>query len=348
VKGFLLFALCGSLAASAYIPTDTTKSAAPGRADTDDAPTLWEGLIRPVAIQVASDGLVYIADQGDNKVRVYSAEGRPIREFGQTGDGPGEFRGIRNLTVIGGTLSLFDAKPSRVLRMALNGQLQSTVSLSASGDEMITALGAGHWVLASSARWGAPAAPGAGPRPLARIVDTAGVLGVGIGAREASASPFAAHIRNFVIPAGTRDGALVWLARLNSPEVLLYRTQGGTLERIQRTLPFRPRVLPDDFVPSKLKMTPGKPFVSPFDAVTFGIATDAVGRAYILTALEGRSQAAGREVRMAVDILTPGAPSSVRRLPVPGAYSAIGVSPNGKRLYLVDQADGEVELVSVP
>lgn len=307
----------------------------------------WAGLIRPVAIQVGGDGLVYIADQGDNKVRVYSAEGRSIREFGVTGEGPGEFRGIRNLTVTGATLSVFDAKPSRVVRMAINGRFQSNVAVALSGDEMISGLGGGQWVLASSARWGAPTAPGTGPRPLARIVDTAGVVGVGIGAREASASPFASHIRNFVVPAGTRDGAFVWLARLNSPEVLLYRMQDATLERIPRTLPFRHRVLPDDFVPSKLKMTPGKPFVSPFDAITFGVATDAAGRAYVLTALEGTSQAAGRDVSMAVDILTPGRPSTVRRLPVAGSYSAIGVSPNGKQLYLVDQTEGTVDIVPV-
>ena len=123
----------------------------------------WAGLMKPVAIQVAEDGLVYVADRGDGKVRVFTDDGAPVREFGSTGDGPGEFRNVRNLVVAGGTVSVFDTKPTRVLRLSLTGGFQASVGISAFGDEMTSGLGAGRLVFASSARWASPLAVGDAP-----------------------------------------------------------------------------------------------------------------------------------------------------------------------------------------
>jgi len=308
----------------------------------------WPGLLKPVAIQVAEDGLVYVADRGDGKVRVFSAEGAPVREFGSVGDGPGEFRNIRNLVVTGATVSIFDSKPTRVLRLSLSGAFQSSVTVNAFGDEMISGLGEDRLLFASSGRWASPPVAGEAPRPLVRIVDTAGTAVGGIGRRVRVASPFASHIINFVVPAGTRDGKFVWLARLNSPEVLLYRTATEAIETIPRTLPFRHRQIAEDFTPASMKPAPGKPFVAPFDAITYGVAADREGRAYILTALESSQAAAGEPGKMAVDVITPGNPSKVRRFSVSGFYSTLAVTLDGRRIYLLNPATGEIRLFSVP
>ena len=51
---------------------------------TDD---LWQ----PSDVQVGPDGNIYVADWGDNKVYVFTAEGDLINEFGEDGNGPGQF-----------------------------------------------------------------------------------------------------------------------------------------------------------------------------------------------------------------------------------------------------------------
>ncbi len=43
------------------------------------------------AIEISSDGLIYVLDSGDRKVVIFDTEGRLQRSFGNTGSGPGEF-----------------------------------------------------------------------------------------------------------------------------------------------------------------------------------------------------------------------------------------------------------------
>lgn len=51
-----------------------------------------ESLHRVMAGTRLRDGSIAIANAGSHQVRIFTAEGRPVRNLGREGDGPGEFR----------------------------------------------------------------------------------------------------------------------------------------------------------------------------------------------------------------------------------------------------------------
>lgn len=61
------------------------------------------------AIDVDGQGYIYVADPLKGAVVVLSADGRPLRDIGRKGQGPGEFDYIRNVQVLpGDSLLVFD------------------------------------------------------------------------------------------------------------------------------------------------------------------------------------------------------------------------------------------------
>ena len=308
----------------------------------------WDGLEKPTAIKVAQDGSVYVADNGDGHMHVFDRDGQPIREFGAIGSGPGEYRNIRAFSVSANDVDIFDVTPTRFIKVSMQGTRPRTRPFPGSGDDQVVAFGDGSLVLASTARWAVPSRPGTPAWPLARIVDSLGTIVADIGEREAAANPFVGHIRNFVLPAGSQDGEFVWLAYLNSPDVLLYSTADKSTKRIARTLPFVWTRLANDFMPSMLAPQPGRPTIPPFDVITYGIDADADGRAFVLTALESSQLANGEPTAMAVDVIDSRFPESLLRLKLHGYHTHLAVSPHGDRLYLLNATTGVILMYEVP
>lgn len=60
-------------------------------------------LYRPTAIDVDEDGNVYVLDDGNKNIVVFSADGELVRTMGREGQGPGEFQQTRGLAVVNGT-----------------------------------------------------------------------------------------------------------------------------------------------------------------------------------------------------------------------------------------------------
>lgn len=298
----------------------------------------WSGLIKPVALEVGPDGSVFIADNGDKRVRVFDPDGAPLREFGGEGNGPGELGNIRDLSVADSTVRIFDGPGSRVVRYSSTGRYLGSSSLPGVGDETISGSG-DDIVMASSARWSLPRRAGSDPWPLAMVLSPEGTVVSNVGSRQSRSSPFAGHIANFVLPAGSRDGSLVWLAYLNGPDVLLHSRADGSTRTVTRDLPFQWRTIPNDFMPSATPPAKGEPKM-PFDPITFGIAVDGRGRAFVLTALEASGASGGEPQSMAVDVISPDSTAMVRRLRVSGTYSEIAVSRDGERIYLLDPSRG--------
>lgn len=333
------------VAVMALVACDRSQQAAMGadvlnELTSSTSTSAWQGLLKPATLHVAEDGSVYIADNGDARIRVFDDQGTPRLDFGGFGSGPGEFGVIRDFTLSNESVNVFDATGTRFLRLSRSGEYMAAVETSGLGDESIASLGNDRIIVASSARWSMPASAGEGDWPLARVMDLQGTTVLDIGERTPVANPFASHVLNFVLPAGSRDGRFVWLAFLNSPDVVLYSVAGGTMRRISRELPFRWQRIPENFVPSSERPEPGKPFIPPFDAITYDVDVDQSGRAYVLTALES-SRAASNEPRvMGIDVLSPDSSTAPRRYRVDGYYTHIAVSPDAKRIYLLDSSRG--------
>lgn len=83
-------------------------------------------------ITVDDRGRVYIADNQEIALHVYNPDGSYIRQIGQEGDGPGEYRMIRGMQTDGNSLHLLDLNLSRITRYNLDdfkveGDLSLTV-----------------------------------------------------------------------------------------------------------------------------------------------------------------------------------------------------------------------------
>ena len=53
----------------------------------------------PAGIALDDEDKVYVSEQGNNRVSVFTSEGQFVTSFGQRGHGPGEFMYPRGLTV---------------------------------------------------------------------------------------------------------------------------------------------------------------------------------------------------------------------------------------------------------
>lgn len=87
------------------------------------------GFSRIGDVAIGGDGLVYVAETQDLHIRVYDAEGQRIRTIGRAGEGPGEFRSISGLGLIGDTLWTTDFRLQRVTLMDRMGEVFRTFQI---------------------------------------------------------------------------------------------------------------------------------------------------------------------------------------------------------------------------
>src|SRR5688572_6584802 len=78
-------------------------------------------LHRVVDAALLSSGEVAIADAGNSRIVIVSPQGRLVRAIGRAGAGPGEFRGLSRLSVVGDTMVAYDALQNRASAFRLDG-----------------------------------------------------------------------------------------------------------------------------------------------------------------------------------------------------------------------------------
>lgn len=84
------------------------------------------GFSRPIALQVAGDGRIFVSEAQDMQIRVYSADGGPLHRIGRRGGGPGEFQGVPGFGVRGDTLWTYDLVAGRITLFDTRGAVLST------------------------------------------------------------------------------------------------------------------------------------------------------------------------------------------------------------------------------
>jgi hypothetical protein len=75
--------------------------------------------IGPIAVD--DHGEIYVGNGGSASVRVFDAEGRFLREFGRSGQGPGEFRSINAIWFAGDTVVVVDRRAFRASLFGRDG-----------------------------------------------------------------------------------------------------------------------------------------------------------------------------------------------------------------------------------
>jgi hypothetical protein len=69
---------------------------------------------RIMSITADADGFVYVADGMEARVSVFDSSGTPITVFGRQGEGPGEFRDLYSVALLGDTLVTLDPRAARL------------------------------------------------------------------------------------------------------------------------------------------------------------------------------------------------------------------------------------------
>ena len=158
LRHFAAVSLIASLGCETPPPTDSPGVAAASFEllfDSAAAVRLIESDTAPLArvssLSFAEDGSLVVADGYSGKVRMYDAEGHLIRSLGRPGRGPGEFEQLTAATALpSGSVCGVDARSSRVTCFAGDDSTftlafpgTSGLSISAVGDSLVVAMGAG-------------------------------------------------------------------------------------------------------------------------------------------------------------------------------------------------------------
>ena len=75
-----------------------------------------------VGVVASEDGTIYVADGMAKEIRVFSAQGVFLRRIGREGGGPGEFRSIQSLGMLGDTIVVLDPGNGRLGFISSEGQ----------------------------------------------------------------------------------------------------------------------------------------------------------------------------------------------------------------------------------
>lgn len=115
---FLLAATVAEPQAPAKWAIEPTPLVTIGRseADTNDLLTTVVGATR------IPDGTILVGDHGSFALRLFSAEGKPLRMFGRKGAGPGEIAYLRSLLRCGDSLVTLDVEGQRTSVFSVDGR----------------------------------------------------------------------------------------------------------------------------------------------------------------------------------------------------------------------------------
>jgi hypothetical protein len=81
------------------------------------------------ATRITSRNEIVIAVQGPKEVRIYDSAGVFRRSMGRSGDGPGEFRGMRSLSLLAGdTIAVYDFGLDRISYFSASGKFERVIS----------------------------------------------------------------------------------------------------------------------------------------------------------------------------------------------------------------------------
>jgi hypothetical protein len=92
---------------------------------------------------VDETGRLFVLQPREARIRVFDAAGKPLRDRGRPGQGPGEFRGLRAAGFLGDTMWVTDAGKRHLVRYSKSGEASTTKwseSLSRPGNEAPIAL----------------------------------------------------------------------------------------------------------------------------------------------------------------------------------------------------------------
>lgn len=117
----LSLAACGAGDAGSALETIRLEAVQELRIGSVDDPGTY--LTRFDHLVVAPDGRIYTAHDQEKLIRIHDAEGRRIRTIGREGSGPGEFRRLDALGLLGDTLWVFDSGNTRFGYFTLDGEL---------------------------------------------------------------------------------------------------------------------------------------------------------------------------------------------------------------------------------
>lgn len=65
-------------------------------------------LYQPSTVCAGENGQIFVLDSGNHRVIVFDALGAPLREMGHEGQGPGEFQDVREFSLLGDRVVLYD------------------------------------------------------------------------------------------------------------------------------------------------------------------------------------------------------------------------------------------------
>ncbi len=86
-------------------------------------PQVAESLvIRPVAFSMDAQGCFYVLDNEDLRIEVFGPDGKYLRSFGRSGNGPGEFRFMELVRQEADRLSIWDANNQRMTVFRTDGR----------------------------------------------------------------------------------------------------------------------------------------------------------------------------------------------------------------------------------
>jgi len=74
------------------------------------------------------EGRFHVSDAADMRIVVFNPEGNYLYQYGNMGDGPGEFRGLTLQRIHDGMVSIFDGRLFRTTEYSINGELLDVFS----------------------------------------------------------------------------------------------------------------------------------------------------------------------------------------------------------------------------
>jgi len=116
-------------------------------------------LYQVVGVELLSDGRILVANRGDGSVRLYDEAGHLEWRTGGRGDGPGEFRDLRGVVVVGNEIWAYQSLPRPIHVFARDGEYLRSVSTAYSSGPRIRGILSDGAVVATIGQRGSSTQP---------------------------------------------------------------------------------------------------------------------------------------------------------------------------------------------